>query len=63
MGLFNNLAIGTWVWLSTEKVNHSPHQFVPLLLVVFPQVFSYVMYAIVHLLYTTVDVAFLWVRY
>ena len=52
------LAIGTWVWLSSEEINHSSHQLVPLLLVVTTEIVTYLHNVRVYALDTAVDIAF-----
>ena len=53
------LAKRTWVWLSSEEINHSSHQLVPLLLVVSTEIVSYLDDVRVYALDTPVNIAFL----
>ena len=54
-----HLAERRWVWLSGKEINDSAHEFVPLLLVVFSQVFSNFVDVLVQFFDSAVDVALL----
>lgn len=54
-----DLAEGRGVWLSREEIDDSAHELVPLLLVVFPQVFSDLVDVFVQFFDAAVDVALL----
>lgn len=55
--VLGDLAEGRRVGLAREKVDHSAHQLVPLLLVVLPQVFTHFVDMLVQALDASVDVA------
>jgi hypothetical protein len=55
-------AVGTWVWLSSEEINHSSHQLVPLLLIVSTQIVSDLDNVGINTLDATINIAFLRIR-
>ncbi len=59
--MFCDLTEGRWVWLSRKEVDNPPHQLIPLLLVVFPQVLPNLIDVFVQALDATIDIALLWV--
>ena len=56
--MLSYLAIRTWIWLSSEEINHSSHQLVPFFLVVSTEIVSYLDDVGVYALDTAINIAF-----